>query len=186
MEKKQFNSKWSLGDTFNLSIGQGFLLCTPIQLARFITAIATDGKLYTPKVAKAEAEYIQLGLEKDHIAFIKEALYSTVNTLGGTGYAGRLNHSTLSMAGKTGTAQVVAKKNTNDDLSRSDIAWNRRNHAIFVGYAPSNNPKYTVTVYYDHGGGGGESCCSYSQGNNRTTFRKIPTNILITCSCKSK
>jgi penicillin-binding protein 2 len=113
-------------------LDKGFYL----QLARFITAIATDGKLYTPKVAKSEAKYINLSLEKDHIAFIKEALYSTVNTLGGIGYGGRLNHITLCMSGKTGTAQVVAKKNTKDDLSRSDIAWNRRNHAIFAGYAP--------------------------------------------------
>jgi len=173
-KKKQFNSKWSLGDTFNLSIGQGFLLCTPIQLARFITAIATDGKLYIPKVAKSEREYIQLDLEKEHIAFVKEALYSTVNTLGGTGYAGRLNHSTLHMAGKTGTAQVVAKKNTNDDLSRSDIAWNRRNHAIFVGYAPSNNPKYTITIYYDHGGGGGKAAVPIAKAIIEQILEKYP------------
>ena len=156
-KKQQFNTKWSLGDTFNLSIGQGFLLCTPMQLARFITAIATNGKLYTPKIAKSQAEYIQLDLKNDHMNFLKEALHSTVNTLGGTGYSGKLNHNEIHMAGKTGTAQVVAKKNTNDDLSRSNIAWNRRNHAIFIGYAPSENPKYAVAVYYDHGGGGGKA-----------------------------
>ncbi len=156
-KKQQLNDKWSLGDTLNLSIGQGFLLCTPMQLARFITAIATDGRLYTPKIAKSEAEYIQLDLEKTHLTFLKGALHDTVNTIGGTAYSGKLDHNQIQMAGKTGTAQVVAKKNTNDDLNRSDIAWNRRNHAIFTGYAPSNDPRYAVIVYYDHGGGGGKA-----------------------------
>jgi penicillin-binding protein 2 len=156
-KQKELNKKWSLGDTFNLSIGQGFTLCTPMQLARFITAIAANGKLYTPKIVKSEAEYIQLDVNNDHINFLKQAMHSTVNIIGGTGYSAKLNHNEIHLAGKTGTSQVVAKKNTEDDLSRSDIAWNRRNHAIFTGYAPSENPKYSVTVYYDHGGGGGKA-----------------------------
>lgn len=156
-KKREFKEKWSLGDTLNLSIGQGFLLCTPMQLARFITAIATKGKLYTPKIAKSQADYVMLDINNDHLNFLKQALHDTVNTVNGTGYSGKLHHSTISMAGKTGTAQVIAKKNANDNLSRSDIAWNRRNHAIFTGYAPSQNPKYTISVYYDHGGGGGKA-----------------------------
>jgi penicillin-binding protein 2 len=168
-KKKEFGNKWSLGDTFNLSIGQGFLLCTPMQLSRFITAIATNGKLYTPKIVKSKADYIQLALNNDHINFLKEAMHSTVNMLGGTGYSAKLSHNEIDLAGKTGTAQVVAKKNTNDDLSRSDIAWTRRNHAIFTGYAPSENPRYSVTVYYDHGGGGGKAAAPIA----RTIIEKI-------------
>lgn len=156
-KQKKIKTKWSLGDTFNLAIGQGFLLCTPIQLSRFITAIATNGKLFTPRVAKAESHYTQLNIKEKHLTFLKEAMFDTVNSLGGTGYGGRLNHTSIKMAGKTGTAQVLAKKNANDDLSRADIAWHRRNHAIFTGYAPHDDPKYSVTVYYDHGGGGGRA-----------------------------
>lgn len=173
-KKREFNTKWSLGDTFNLSIGQGFLLCTPMQLVRFITAIATDGKLYTPKVARSKADYIQLNLNNDHVSFLKEAMYSTVNTLGGTGYSAKLDHNEIHLAGKTGTAQVVAKKNTDDDLSRSDIAWNRRNHAIFTGYAPSENPKYAVTVYYDHGGGGGKAAAPIAKAILEQVLEKYP------------
>ncbi len=173
-KKREFNTKWSLGDTFNLSIGQGFLLCTPMQLVRFITAIATDGKLYTPKVARSKADYIQLNLNNDHVSFLKEAMYSTVNTLGGTGYSAKLDHNEIHLSGKTGTAQVVAKKNTDDDLSRSDIAWNRRNHAIFTGYAPSENPKYAVTVYYDHGGGGGKAAAPIAKAILEQVLEKYP------------
>ena len=173
-KKREFNNRWSLGDTFNLSIGQGFLLCTPIQLARFITAIATNGKLYTPKIVKSKADYIQLDLKSDHINFLKEALHNTVNMIGGTGYSGKLNYNNIQMAGKTGTAQVVAKKNINDNLSRSDIAWSRRNHAIFTGYAPSGNPKYTVSVYYDHGGGGGKAATPVAKAILEQVFEQYP------------
>lgn len=156
-KRQTLKNRWSLGDTFNLSIGQGFLLCTPMQLARFITAIATNGKLYTPNIAKRPTEYTELSINPDHINFLKNALYSTVNSLGGTGYSGKLSDDQISMAGKTGTAQVVGKKGADDDLSRENISWHRRNHAMFAGYAPHDLPRYTVTVYYDHGGGGGRA-----------------------------
>lgn len=156
-KKQTLKAKWSLGDTFNLAIGQGYLLSTPMQLTRFISSIATGGKLYTPKVAKSQGEYVQLDVKNEHFIFLKKALYGTVNTLGGTGYLGRLSNSQFTMSGKTGTAQVMAKKSSNDDLSRDDIAWHRRNHAMFAGYAPSDDPRYAVVVYYDHGGGGGRS-----------------------------
>ena len=63
----------------------------------------------------------------------------------------------MRLTGKTGTAQVQAKKSVDDNLSRADIAWGSRNHAIFSGYIPFNNPKYAISVYYDHGGGGGRA-----------------------------
>ena len=171
-KQKKLNTKWSLGDTFNLAIGQGFLLCTPMQLSRFITAIATDGKLFTPKIAKAPPEYKQIYINPDHLSFLKDVLHNTINTLGGTGYSGKLNHSEICMAGKTGTAQVLAKKNSNDDLSRADIAWNRRNHAIFTGYAPSDKPRYSVTVYYDHGGGGGRAAAPIAKAIMEKVFER--------------
>ncbi len=154
---KKTKSKWSLGDTFNLAIGQGFLLSTPLQLARFITAIASDGKLFTPKIVKSPSKYSQVEIDKDHLNFLKTSLYKTINNIGGTGYSGRLRYNDIKMAGKTGTAQVVAKKNRTDDLSKTNVAWYRRNHSIFTGYAPYDKPKYSVTVYYDHGGDGGRS-----------------------------
>lgn len=156
-KKKTYGSSWRLGDTLNLSIGQGFLLCTPIQLARLAAAIASDGKLFTPKVAKGKTEYKQVRIKKEHLDIIKTALYNTMNTPGGTGYFSRLNYKSMRLTGKTGTAQVQAKKNVDDNLSRADIAWGSRNHAIFSGYIPFNNPKYAISVYYDHGGGGGRA-----------------------------
>ena len=156
-KKEKYNNNWGIGDTLNLSIGQGFLLVTPMQLARLITAIASDGKLFTPKIAKSDPNYVQLDIPQTHLNIIKEALYNTINSVGGTGYLSRLDYKSMQMAGKTGTAQVQAKKNTEDDLSRDNIAWASKNHASFVGYAPHNNPKYSILVYYNHGGGGGRA-----------------------------
>jgi len=155
MEK--YSTKWGVGDTLNLSIGQGFLLATPMQLACLITAIASNGKLFSPKIAVGDPSYAQLNIQQSHLDVIKTALYNTMNTPGGTGYLSRIDYKSIEMAGKTGTAQVQAKKNASDDLSRDNIAWSSRNHAIFAGYAPFDNPKYAVSVYFDHGGGGGRA-----------------------------
>lgn len=169
-KKKRYGSNWNLGDTLNLSIGQGFLLCTPIQLARLAAAIASGGKLFTPRIVKGETQYKQIKVKKEHLDIIKVALYNTMNTPGGTGYFSRINYKSMRLTGKTGTAQVQAKKNVNDNLSRSDIAWASRNHAIFSGYTPFNDPKYAISVYYDHGGGGGRAAAPLA--------RKIALDVL--------
>ncbi len=156
-KKEKYGTKWGVGDTLNLSIGQGFLLATPMQIACLITAIATNGKLFAPKVAVGNPNYVQINVQQDHLDIIKTALYTTMNTPGGTGYLSRIDYKSMHMAGKTGTAQVQAKKNAADDLSRDNIAWGSRNHAMFAGYAPFDDPKYAISVYFDHGGGGGRA-----------------------------
>ena len=156
-KKEKYGAKWGVGDTLNLSIGQGFILATPMQLACLITAIASNGKLFSPKIAVGAPNYVQLDLQQSNLEIIKTALFNTMNTPGGTGYLSRLDYKSMHMAGKTGTAQVQAKKNASDDLSRDNIAWGSRNHAIFSGYAPFDNPKYAISIYFDHGGGGGRA-----------------------------
>lgn len=156
-KEKNLNTKWTIGDTLNLSIGQGFLLCTPIQIARLMAAIASNGKLFTPQIATKEETYKQLKIKQEHLDIIKTALYQVINEPGGTGYLSRFNYKDIKMAGKTGTAQVQAKKSVHDNLSRVDIAWHRRNHAIFSGFAPFSDPKFVVSIYFDHGGSGGRT-----------------------------
>jgi penicillin-binding protein 2 len=156
-KKDRFKSNWSLGDTLNLSIGQGFLLASPVQLVRFINAIANDGKLYKPIIAKGESVFTQIDINQEHLNIIKEALYNAVNTVGGSAYNSRIQDQVYAFAGKTGTAQVQSKANAKDDLSRESIAWARRNHAVFVGFGPYHNPRFSVAVFVDHGGGGGRA-----------------------------
>lgn len=152
----KLKSKWTIGDTLNLSIGQGFLLATPIQLSRFITAIASDGKLYTPRIAKESLDFKQINIEQKYFDILKEGMYRVVNTQGGTAYYSRILVEKHQLAGKTGTVQVQSKANVNDDLNRQSIAWERRNHAVFAGFAPYDCPRYSIFVFVDHGGGGGK------------------------------
>lgn len=157
-KKSQFKTNWSLGDSLNLSIGQGFILATPIQIARFVAAIASDGKLFTPQViANAKPKFQQIDVKQEHLKIIKEAMYQAVNTPGGTGYYSRIIGENREIAGKTGTVQVQAKSSASDDLSRESVAWDRRNHAVFVGFGPYHDPKYSVMVFVDHGGAGGRA-----------------------------
>jgi len=155
--KKRFNSNWTLGDSLNLSIGQGFLLVTPIQLTRFTSAIANDGKLFTPRICKNEPKFEQINIKPEHLKFLREAMYSAVNKEGGTAYSSRILDVNNILAGKTGTSQVQAKAHVDDDLSRMSIAWERRNHAVFIGFAPYDNPTFSITVFVDHGGAGGRA-----------------------------
>jgi penicillin-binding protein 2 len=156
-KKKQFKTDWTLGDTFNLSIGQGFLSATPMQMLRFTGAIASGGKLLTPKLVKSDLAFEEIQINPEHLNILNQGLYNAVNTPGGTGYYSRVSVKSLEISGKTGTAQVQAKAHANDDLSRASIAWHKRNHAVFVGFGPSISPRYSITVFVDHGGGGGRA-----------------------------
>lgn len=156
-KESKLKSKWTIGDTLNLSIGQGFLLATPIQLARFGAAIANGGRLYTPRVAKNEADFNKVDIKAEYLTILKEAMYQAVNTAGGTAYYSRILDADKHLAGKTGTAQVQAKAHAEDDLSRASISWERRNHAVFTGFGPYHNPRYAIAVLVDHGGDGGRA-----------------------------
>lgn len=156
-KKTKVKLEWTLGDTLNLSIGQGFLLVTPMQLARFCAAIANNGKLYTPRIVKNSSHFTQININQSHLEFVREAMYHAVNNVGGTAYYSRIIDERFQLAGKTGTSQVQSKANINDDLSRDSISWERRNHAIFIGFAPYINPVYAISVFVDHGGGGGRA-----------------------------
>ncbi len=170
MEKEKLKLPWSIGDSFNLAIGQGFLGVTPMQLARFITAIASNGKLYTPRILKNDPEFYNVNIKPENITIIQESLYNTVNVAGGTAYYNRILGKNRQLAGKTGTSQVQGKLNAKDDLSRKSIAWERRNHALFLGFAPYHDPSYSVTVFIDHGGGGSKAAAPVA--------RKIMSDVL--------
>lgn len=162
-KKSRWGSRWTLGDTLNLSIGQGFLLATPLQIVRMISVIASGGKLFTPQILQSSPEYEIVNVDQKHLKTVQSYLYRVVNEPGGTGYRNRIDVNGALMAGKTGTAQVQAKKNAADNLSRQDIAWHRRNHSIFAGYAPFDNPQYAICVYYDHGGDGGRAAAGVAK-----------------------
>lgn len=158
---KKYNRLWSLGETANTSIGQGDFLVTPLQIAQF-TALMATGKLPVPHFAKqiGDEKYIpQLQdvlnkKEKEKLPLIQQAMYEVCNYHRGT--AMRYLSSKIVIAGKTGTAQVVAiKQNIKKRRMEHEISYYNRSHAWFTSYGPYSNPQYIVMVMVEHGGHGG-------------------------------
>ncbi|APO87519.1 penicillin-binding protein 2 [Marivivens sp. JLT3646] len=154
---------WRIGDTVNASIGQGYVLASPLQLAIMSARIAT-GRTITPRlihtidgVETPKLSDDTIGLNENYLRRIRAAMDAVSNNNRGTAYGSRINVSDKRMGGKTGTSQVrriTAEERARGVTSNADLPWERRDHALFVGFAPVDNPKYAVAVVVEHGGGG--------------------------------
>lgn len=156
-------AEWRVGDTVNASIGQGFVLSTPLQLA-VMTARLASGRAVAPRLVHAidgidapVPEPPPLDLAASTLALIRRGMSETCNHPRGTAYSSRIVDASLRMAGKTGTSQVfsiTAAERAAGVRRQDQLPWNRRNHALFVAYAPEAAPRYAVSVVVEHGGGG--------------------------------
>lgn len=146
-KKEKKKSPWFLGDTFISAIGQGFVLATPIQMAKMIAAVANGKRSYKPTLIKGNHQIdTELDFDTKNLELVRKALHGVVHDPAGTGKNARSAYCTVS--GKTGTAQVVSKK-------KGAVAEKFTDHAWFVAYAPSDNPQIALAVFVEHGGGGG-------------------------------
>ncbi len=154
-KRLSFRRPWTAGDTVNMSIGQGQVLVTPLQVARMMAAFANGGILWKPRLiqrveradgtlAYAEAPRMvgQVDLSPAVWAFLRQARVGVVNE--GTGHAARIPG--VEVAGKTGTAQSIAHS---DSARGQDHAW-------FASFAPVDDPQVVVVVLVEHGGKGGQ------------------------------
>ena len=166
-KEHRFKERWVPGETISTSIGQGFNLTTPLQLAVAYGAIANGGTLVRPRlvlrVADAEGRLVDgpppeergtVPVAREHLDRVRAALESVVQDVGGTG--GRARVEGVRVAGKTGTAQVVGLKHT-EHLDEEEIAFELRDHAWFVGLAPAEAPEIVVAALVEHGGHGGSA-----------------------------
>jgi penicillin-binding protein 2 len=141
---------WYPGEAVSVSIGQGPVLATAIQLARAFAALANGGRLVTPHVVvdPKGAVPVDLKLDLAQLEKVKHGLELVVH--GDQGTARSL--AALSVAGKTGTAQVVRLQ---EGVDSDDLAPHLQHHAWFVGWAPIDDPHIVIAVVVEHGGGGG-------------------------------
>jgi len=158
---KKYGKPWYIGETVNSSIGQGDFLVTPMQIAQF-TALMATGKLPTPHFAmkigsKRYTPQPKDVLNKDELKklpLIQRAMYQVCHHSKGT--ATRYLSSKVSIAGKTGTAQIVRiKQDIEKRQHEHDMEYYRRSHAWFTTYGPYKHPQYVVLVMVEHGGHGG-------------------------------
>jgi len=154
--------EWVVGDTVNSSIGQGYVLSSPLQLAVMMARIATGNEVL-PKLIKSingfESDAVpgELSLNKNNLNLIRKALFEVTNDKRGTAYHSRVLDKKSKIIGKSGTSQVrniSTVERTLGVLENKDLPWDQRDHALFVNYAPYDDPKIAVSVVVEHGGSG--------------------------------
>ena len=158
---ERFGEPWQTGETLIAGIGQGYILTTPLQLAVMTARLVNGGREIRPTFVRPDAEELKnirrISVNKNYLEIVKEGMCAVVNRPGGTAFASQFNYNGKRMCGKTGTTQVrriSMKERQSGIVKQEDLPWKYRNHALFVGYAPQDNPKYAVAVLVEHGGGG--------------------------------
>jgi len=183
-KERRFGEVWIKGETVSAAIGQGFNLATPLQLAVAYAAVANGGSLVKPRLVLQTEDWegnLTLGpppevrgtvpVSPEHLARVRAALTGVVNEKGGTG--GRARVPGVRVAGKTGTAQVVALEHT-EGLEDEEIELRHRDHGWFVGYAPAEAPEIVVAALVEHGGHGGSTAGPVVQRVLARYFEKHP------------
>ncbi|GGL53038.1 penicillin-binding protein 2 [Wenxinia marina] len=156
--------EWRIGDSINASIGQGYVLTSPLQLAVMASRLAT-GRTVSPRLVHTvdgietpTGRGESMGVNENFLRRIRASMYDVVNHQRGTAYRSRIVADGMKMAGKTGTSQVrriTAEERARGVISNADLPWERRDHGLWVNYAPYENPRFAVAVVVEHGSGGG-------------------------------
>jgi len=159
---------WQAGETISISIGQGFNLVTPMQLASFYSALANGGILYRPRlvsrIENPDGQVVwksfpekksRIPVSPQNLKILNRALWGVVNESGGTGYA--LRRPEKDVCGKTGTSQVVGLPMDERARRAKILSGAYRDHALFVCFAPYNSPEIAVSVIAENAGHGGSA-----------------------------
>ena len=155
-KKEKIGESWYAGETLISAIGQGFVLTNPFQLVVMTSIIASDGKMIEPTIIKGNRVNFKTNEKySKEIKIIKKAMFKVVNENKGTAFKSRLDD--IKFAGKTGTSQVrriSLSERESDDFREKEQEWKNSDHALFVGYIPYDDPKYSISVIIEHGGSG--------------------------------
>ncbi|MCH9780183.1 MAG: penicillin-binding protein 2 [Alphaproteobacteria bacterium] len=186
-KRANYDEIWYNGETLISAIGQGYCLATPLQLAMMTARIASDGMAIKPSLFRSNKTTVpssplfqpffpSLGLSTAALRVIQQGMWEVVNTPKGTAFGAQSWHEEWKFAGKTGTSQVrsISEEERREGvLSNKDIAWARRDHAVFVGYAPYHDPQYAVSVLIEHSAEGSGGAARFA----RDVFDYIRTDV---------
>ena len=186
-KKKFIGQNWYLGETLHSGIGQGYFQSTPIQLCLMTAQIANGGFEIKPRIIFDKTKnnlkaYLKFKNEnpgeplpqdllvsnfdlkplfknQENIKIIKDAMYSSSNEPGGTSYRSRLEDKKFMFAGKTGSSQIkkFTEAQREAEVKQESLKYKDRDHALFVAFAPVNDPKYAISVVVEHGGSGSKA-----------------------------
>ncbi len=184
---------WQLGETLISAIGQGFVLTTPLQLAVMTARLANGGKAVVPRLTrqahaaqKVESpdgtelpdEFPDMDIPSAHLRVVQTGMDLVTNNPRGTAYRARIKEKGWEMAGKTGTSQVrriTMAERAAGVTKNEDLPWRRRDHALFVAYAPVHAPRYAIAVVVEHGGGGSKVAAPIARDILIETQRRDPS-----------
>lgn len=179
---------WNIGDTIVSGIGQGYVQVTPLQLATFAARLAS-GRAVQPHLTRKLGTAIQpgartedwpsLGVADRSLQAIREAMWQVVNDPGGTAPLARLPDRTWQMAGKTGSSQVRRVSREMRESGKFDsekLPWEFRPHALFVAYAPHDQPRYALSVVVEHGNAGAAMAAPIARDIMLATLQRDPAN----------
>ena len=186
-KQKYIGQNWYLGETLHSGIGQGYFQSTPLQLCLMTAQIANGGYKIEPRIIFDKKnnnlrDYLKyknnnpndplptdllvsnfdlkpLFKNQEHINLIKDAMYSSSNEPGGTSYRHRWENKKFTFAGKTGSSQIkkFTEAQREAEVKQESLPYKDRDHALFVAFAPYQNPKYAISVLIEHGGSGGKT-----------------------------
>ena len=178
---KNIGTSWVLGETLISGIGQGYFLSTPIQLCLMMAQLANGGYEIKPRIIDdkdalqpiidswrdefyyknndsifSNNKLKKLYKNKENVKFVLDALYGATNEPMGTSYRSRLTKPGYIYAGKTGTSQIrkITAEQRKLKLKNKDLPYEKRDHALFVAFAPYKKPRYAISVVMEHGGSG--------------------------------
>lgn len=154
-KERKYNTKWTVADSLNASIGQGYVLANPMQLAVMAMRIGS-GRMLQPSLLmdKVVRNAPALPFSADNLRIVREGMWQVVNG-GGTGGASRLYLPGIDLAAKTGTAQVrriTMAERRSGVLSNAQLPFKLRDHALFICFAPADNPRYAAGIVLEHNG----------------------------------
>ncbi|MBA4097834.1 MAG: penicillin-binding protein 2 [Rhodospirillum sp.] len=166
-KRATFDDIWHPGETLVAGIGQGFITTTPLQLCVMTARIANGGYAVKPRLVRRISDesmndegtpvFPSLDLSPDHLKILRTGMDMVSNTERGTAFRSRIDVPGMELAGKTGTSQVrriTMAERARGVLKNDQLPWNRRDHALFVAFAPVHAPRYACAVVVEHGGGG--------------------------------
>jgi len=153
-KERRYKSSWTVADSVNASIGQGYVLVNPLQLAVAAARLAS-GKAVQPNLVAGQAPAAPpLAIDPAHLQVVREGMFKVVNG-GGTGGAARMQVPGIDIAAKTGTAQVrriTLAERRSGVLKNGQLPFKLRDHALFICFAPADNPRYAASVVLEHNG----------------------------------
>lgn len=186
--RQEHGHHWNGGDTVNAGIGQGFVQVTPLELATYVSRIASGRKVQPHLVRRVNntmhemtdpAEAPALDIEPAHLEVIRGGMYDVVNAPHGSAPKARLDLPGVEMCGKTGSAQVrhVSRAlRESGHFNSMSLPWEQRPHALFICFAPADAPRYAIAVVVEHGNAGGAAAAPLARDIMTDTLNRDPVN----------